>query len=144
MVRLRSGSPPTLLLAHRGLWGIVAVDGFHPANMGNLARLGEDLRHAKHDFDTRVSSNAACTPLGCIELLDREGVELQGKHAVVLGRSNIVGMPVALMLLHRDATVSVCHSRTKNIAEVPLPRTAHHCSRGSHWCGALDTDLLAS
>ena len=54
----------------------------------------------------------ACTPLGCIELLEREGIPLRGKHAVVIGRSDIVGKPMALLLLHRDATVTICHSRT--------------------------------
>ena len=86
--------------------------------MGILARQGEELKQRGKEFDTRVASNAACTPLGCIEMLDRMGVSLNDKHAVVLGRSNIVGLPVALMLLHRSATVTICHSRTKNIAEV--------------------------
>ncbi len=55
----------------------------------------------------------SCTPLGCIELLDRCGVAIKGKRAVVVGRSNIVGMPVALLLNKRDATVTICHSGTK-------------------------------
>ncbi len=59
-----------------------------------------------------------CTPLGCIELLDRIGTQIRGKRAVVVGRSNIVGMPVALLLLKRDATVTICHSRTEVRARV--------------------------
>ncbi len=59
-----------------------------------------------------------CTPAGCIELLQRSGVDCKGKHAVVVGRSNIVGMPVSLLLLSMDCTVTICHSKTKNIADV--------------------------
>jgi len=59
-----------------------------------------------------------CTPRGCIELLDRTGVEIEGKEAVVLGRSNIVGLPVAMLLLHRNATLTICHSRTKDLPKV--------------------------
>jgi len=93
------------------------VDGFHPQNMGNLARVGEELRQTKGSkFSYKVAANNACTPLGCIELLDRSGVDLNGADVVVLGRSNIVGLPVSLMLVHRNATVTVCHSRTKDIA----------------------------
>jgi 5,10-methylene-tetrahydrofolate dehydrogenase/methenyl tetrahydrofolate cyclohydrolase len=82
------------------------VDGFHPLNIGALAMKGRDP-----DF-------APCTPAGVIELLDRAGVELAGADAVVLGRSNIVGMPVALLLIGRNATVTVCHSRTRRVDEV--------------------------
>jgi len=78
------------------------VDGFHPLNIGALCMKGRDPLFVP------------CTPKGCIELLDRMGVEMKGKHAVVLGRSNIVGMPAALLLLKRDATVSIVHSRTVN------------------------------
>lgn len=70
----------------------------------------------KKKFEVNKSSNVPCTPLGCIELLDRYGVDPSGKHAVVLGRSNIVGLPMALLLMHRDATVQICHSRTPNLA----------------------------
>ena len=59
-----------------------------------------------------------CTPRGIIELLDRSGIEIEGKNAVVLGRSNIVGLPVSMLLLHRNATLTICHSRTKNLPEV--------------------------
>ena len=80
------------------------VDGFHPINVGRLVQKRQTL--------------VACTPLGCIELLERESIPLRGKHAVVIGRSDIVGKPMALLLLHRDATVTVCHSRTVNLPEV--------------------------
>lgn len=82
------------------------VDGFHPVNIGRLAQKG------------RKSLFVPCTPDGVIYLLDHTGVQLQGASAVVLGRSNIVGMPVALLLVERDATVTICHSRTKNLADV--------------------------
>ncbi|GBF72662.1 bifunctional methylenetetrahydrofolate dehydrogenase/methenyltetrahydrofolate cyclohydrolase [Paenibacillus sp. 598K] len=80
------------------------VDGFHPMSTGNLM-IGDD-------------SLLPCTPAGCIELLKRSGVEIAGKHAVVIGRSNIVGKPVAMLLLREHATVTICHSRTANMAEI--------------------------
>jgi len=79
------------------------VDGFHPLNMGRLTMKGRDPLFAP------------CTPLGCVELLDRAGVAIRGARAVVVGRSNIVGMPVALLLNKRDATVTICHSATKDM-----------------------------
>ncbi len=83
------------------------IDGFHPTNMGHVAMRG----HAP--------CFAPCTPEGVMLLLDAAGVQLAGKHAVVLGRSNIVGVPLALLLLKRDATVTICHSRTADLpAEV--------------------------
>lgn len=81
------------------------VDGFHPENAGRLVQ--------------QTPALAPCTPSGVMELLDRRGVDLEGRHAVVIGRSDIVGKPMAIMLLHRHATVSICHSRT-----VDLPRVA--------------------
>ena len=80
------------------------ADGFHPVNMGKLLVGNEFI--------------APCTPAGIIELLKRTNVEISGKHAVVVGRSNIVGKPIAAMLLNRDATVTICHSRTKNLAKI--------------------------
>lgn len=80
------------------------VDGFHPVSMGRLM------------MGTAVL--APCTPSGIIEMLDRYDVEIEGRHAVVLGRSNIVGKPVALLLLHRNATVTLCHSRTQDLPKV--------------------------
>ncbi len=82
------------------------VDGFHPVNIGRLAQKG------------RESLFVPCTPDGVIYLLDQTGVKLDGANAVVLGRSNIVGMPVALLLVKRNATVTICHSRTKDLADV--------------------------
>lgn len=80
------------------------VDGFHPVNVGRLSQ-GRDAL-------------VPCTPAGVIEMLKRAGVEIAGKEAVVLGRSNIVGKPMAALLLQENATVTICHSRTKNLAEV--------------------------
>lgn len=79
------------------------VDGFHPLNIGRLAQKG------------REPLFVPCTPDGCIYLIDQIGVSLKGANAVVLGRSNIVGMPVALLLLKRDATVTICHSRSQDL-----------------------------
>jgi len=80
------------------------VDGFHPVNVGRLVVGKKAFR--------------PCTPHGCMVLLQESGVELKGAEAVVVGRSNIVGKPVALMLLERHATVTICHSRTKDLPEV--------------------------
>ncbi len=82
------------------------VDGFHPINIGRLAQKG------------REPLFVPCTPDGCIYLIDQTGFELKGANAVVLGRSNIVGMPVALLLVKRDATVTICHSRSKDLASI--------------------------
>ncbi|OQY32667.1 MAG: bifunctional methylenetetrahydrofolate dehydrogenase/methenyltetrahydrofolate cyclohydrolase [Anaerolineaceae bacterium 4572_5.1] len=81
------------------------VDGFHPINIGRLAQKGREPQFIP------------CTPHGCIHLLKTSGIELEGANAVVLGRSNIVGMPVALLLVEENATVTICHSRTRNLAE---------------------------
>ncbi len=82
------------------------VDGFHPINIGRLA------------MKNRTPLFAPCTPAGIIELIDRIGVEIEGKEAVVLGRSNIVGLPVSMLLLKRNATVTICHSRTRDLPAV--------------------------
>lgn len=82
------------------------VDGFSPINIGRLAQKG------------REPTFVPCTPYGCIYLLEKSGVKIEGAHAVVLGRSNIVGMPAALLLISRNATVTVCHSRTKDLPGV--------------------------
>ena len=81
------------------------VDGFHPVNVGKLC-IGEE--------DGLVS----CTPAGILQMLKRSGIELEGRHCVIAGRSNIVGKPLALLMLKENATVSVCHSRTKNLKEL--------------------------
>jgi len=80
------------------------VDGFHPYNMGSLLR--------------GLDGPRACTPWGVMRLLEEYAIAVKGKHAVVIGRSNIVGKPQALMLLEQHATVTICHSRTENLAEI--------------------------
>ena len=80
------------------------VDGFHPVNVGRLVQGRAHL--------------APCTPSGVIEMLDRAGIEIARKHAVVIGRSEIVGKPMAMLLLHRDATVTICHSKTPDLPSV--------------------------
>lgn len=80
------------------------VDGFHPLNVAALWQKQECI--------------LPCTPKGVIKLLDKAGVEIAGKKAVVIGRSNIVGLPVSKLLLDRNATVTICHSRTQNLAEI--------------------------
>lgn len=81
------------------------VDGLHPLNMGKLLK-GEDPLFV------------SCTPQGIIELILSTGTDIKGKEAVVVGRSNIVGKPIALLLLQRHATVTICHSRTRDLGEV--------------------------
>ena len=94
------------------------VDGLHPLNVAQLARTGTHAPgRSTFAFDA-LDFHVSCTPQGCIELLDRSGVVIEGKNAVVLGRSNIVGIPVSLLLMQRNATVTIAHSRTKNIEEV--------------------------
>lgn len=80
------------------------VDAFHPMNVGKIM----------------IGSYAflPCTPAGVMELIDSTGVEISGKSCVVIGRSNIVGKPMAMLLLHRSGTVTICHSRTQNLAEI--------------------------
>lgn len=80
------------------------VDGFHPQNVGALV-IGE-------------KGFVSCTPAGIIQLLKRSNIEMDGKHCVVVGRSNIVGKPMSLLMLRENATVTICHSRTKNIKEI--------------------------
>ena len=80
------------------------VDGFHPVNVGKLV---QGRAHLK-----------PCTPSGVIEMLDRAGIAIAGRHAVVIGRSEIVGKPMAMLLLQRDATVTVCHSKTADLPAV--------------------------
>lgn len=80
------------------------VDGFHPVNVGNLS-IGRP-------------GFVSCTPAGVIQLLKRSGIEIEGKECVVLGRSNIVGKPMAMLLLRENGTVTVCHSRTKDLKEI--------------------------
>lgn len=80
------------------------ADGLHPYNIGNLV--------------LNKASLVPCTAAGIIELIQRTGSEIRGKHSVIIGRSNIVGKPTALMLLHQHSTVTICHSRTKDLKEI--------------------------
>ena len=80
------------------------VDGFHPVNAGRLLAGRPAL--------------APCTPAGVIEILKRSDIPIAGQHAVVVGRSDIVGKPVAMLLLHQNATVTICHSKTRNLGEI--------------------------
>lgn len=80
------------------------VDGFHPINVGKLSQGQKSL--------------VPCTPAGVIEILKRSGITIAGEHAVIIGRSNIVGKPMAQLLLQENATVTICHSKTKNLAEI--------------------------
>jgi len=81
------------------------VDGFHPINVGRLA-IG------------LKPYAVSCTPYGIIKLLEENNIEIEGKHAVIIGRSNIVGKPLSYLLLNSNATVTVCHSKTKNLSEI--------------------------
>jgi methylenetetrahydrofolate dehydrogenase (NADP+)/methenyltetrahydrofolate cyclohydrolase len=80
------------------------VDGFHPVNLGRLVSGRPGL--------------VACTPLGCMEILRRNNIQIEGANAVVLGRSDIVGKPMALLLMHANATVTICHSKTRDLPQV--------------------------
>jgi methylenetetrahydrofolate dehydrogenase (NADP+)/methenyltetrahydrofolate cyclohydrolase len=80
------------------------VDGFHPVNLGRLVSGRPGL--------------VACTPAGCMEILRRNEIKIEGANAVVLGRSDIVGKPMALLLMHANATVTICHSKTRDLPEV--------------------------
>lgn len=80
------------------------VDAFHPSNVGKIM-IGD------YDF-------VPCTPAGVMEMLNQEGIEVEGKTCVVIGRSNIVGKPMGMLLLHKNGTVTICHSRTKNLKEI--------------------------
>ena len=80
------------------------VDAFHPVNVGKIM-IGD------YDF-------VPCTPAGIMEMIDESGMEVEGKNCVVIGRSNIVGKPMSMLLLHKNGTVTICHSRTKNLKEI--------------------------
>jgi methylenetetrahydrofolate dehydrogenase (NADP+)/methenyltetrahydrofolate cyclohydrolase len=98
---------PTQIDTHRVLEAVDPakdVDGFHPVNVGRLVRGEEAL--------------VACTPAGVIEMLDYYQIPIAGSHAVVIGRSDIVGKPMSLLLLHRNATVTICHSRTRDLPAI--------------------------
>lgn len=80
------------------------VDAFHPVNVGKIMQ-------GKYEF-------APCTPAGIMEMLERENISVEGKHCVVVGRSNIVGKPMSMLLLHKNATITICHSKTSNLEEI--------------------------
>lgn len=92
------------------------VDGFHPVNIGKLV-LNQD-------------GFISCTPYGIIRLLEEYDIELEGKRAVVIGRSNIVGKPMMLSLLNKNATVTICHSKTKNLSEITKEADILICAIG--------------
>jgi len=98
------------------------VDGFHPLNVGNLV--------------TKRPGPRSCTPAGIIEILKRNQIPIAGQEAVVVGRSDIVGKPVALMLMHENATVTVCHSKTRDLAAV--------CRRGDILVAAMGRPAFVS
>ena len=102
------------------------VDGFHIASAGALM--------------TGLPGFWPCTPYGCMKMLESIGCHLRGKHAVVIGRSNIVGKPMALMLLAQDATVTVCHSRTSNLKEHTLQADVIVAAVGRR--GLLTADMV--
>jgi methylenetetrahydrofolate dehydrogenase (NADP+)/methenyltetrahydrofolate cyclohydrolase len=91
------------------------VDGFHPLNVGALVE--------------NIPGPRACTPVGIMEMLRRYNIPVSGRHAVVVGRSDIVGKPMSLLLLHANATVTICHSKTANLAE--------ECRRGDILVAAI-------
>lgn len=103
------------------------VDGFTDANVGRLALFSDDAL-------------CSCTPQGMIKLLDYYDIPLKGKHAVIVGRSNIVGKPMSLMLLRRDCTVTVCHSKTENLAKYTKDADILVCAVGKKHI--ITTDMV--
>ena len=86
--------------------GIKDVDGFHPINIGRMM--------------TKQEALLPCTPFGILKMVKDTGIDIRGKHVVVIGRSNIVGKPQAMLLLHANATVTICHSKTRDLKEACL------------------------
>jgi methylenetetrahydrofolate dehydrogenase (NADP+) / methenyltetrahydrofolate cyclohydrolase len=104
------------------------VDGFHPVNIGRLAMKGRDPLFIP------------CTPYGCMVLLERSGVKIAGADAVIVGRSNIVGLPMAMLLQKANATVTICHSRTKDLAD--HIRRADIVVAAIGWANMITGDML--
>jgi methylenetetrahydrofolate dehydrogenase (NADP+) / methenyltetrahydrofolate cyclohydrolase len=104
------------------------VDGFHPVNIGRLAMKGRDPLFIP------------CTPYGCMVLLERSGIATKGAEAVIVGRSNIVGLPMAMLLQKADATVTICHSRTKDLAA--HVRRADIVVAAIGWANMITGDML--
>jgi methylenetetrahydrofolate dehydrogenase (NADP+)/methenyltetrahydrofolate cyclohydrolase len=100
------------------------VDGFHPVSLGRLV--------------TGRPGLVACTPAGCMEILRRSGIRAEGANAVVLGRSDIVGKPMALLLMHANATVTICHSKTRNLPDVVRRADIVVAAMGRPWMVAPD------
>jgi len=96
------------------------VDGLTKLNIASLCSTNTHVGTTKLDWNAMrdIPFHIACTPQGCIELLDRSGIEIEGKRAIIIGRSNLVGMPVSMLLMHRNATITIVHSRTTNIKKV--------------------------
>ena len=120
---------PAHMSAHKVITAIDPakdVDGFHVANAGALM--------------TGLPGFWPCTPHGCMKMLESIGFDLRGKHAVVIGRSNIVGKPMALMLLQQDATVTVCHSRTRDLKAQTLQADVIVAAVGKR--GVLTADMV--
>ncbi len=103
------------------------VDGFSDSNVGRLTLFSDDALYS-------------CTPHGIIKLLEYYDIPLKGKHAVVIGRSNIVGKPMALMLLKNDCTVTICHSKTENLAEITRTADILVCAVGKK--GFVTADMV--
>ena len=103
------------------------VDAFHPVNVGRIM-IGD------YDF-------VPCTPAGIMEMLAYENIETEGKRCVVIGRSNIVGKPMAMLLLHKNGTVTICHSRTKNLKEICLGADILVAAVGKA-CGDVDFEAV--
>lgn len=103
-------------LAFSKISPIKDVDGFNPVNVGNLVL----------NQDTFIS----CTPYGVLKILEEYNIDIEGKNAVVIGRSNIVGKPMAMCLLHNNATVTVCHSKTNNLKEITKTADILICAIG--------------
>jgi len=95
------------------------VDGFHPVSLGRLV--------------TGRAGLVACTPAGCMEILRRSGIRAEGANAVVMGRSDIVGKPMALLLMHANATVTICHSKTRNLPEITKRADIVVAAMGRPW-----------
>ena len=113
-------------LAFKSISPIKDVDGFNPLNVGKLV-----LKQ-----DTFI----ACTPYGVLTLLEEYGIEVEGKHAVVIGRSNIVGKPMAISLINKNATVTVCHSKTQNLSEITKTADILICAIGKP--GFIKEDMV--
>jgi len=96
------------------------VDGLHPLNVAALCSTSTHVGAVTLDWRRMrdIPFHIACTPQGCIELLDRSNISIEGKRVIIIGRSNLVGLPLSLLLMHRNATITIVHSKSTNIAAV--------------------------